>query len=463
MKKVCLVLITLATLFMSIGYASINSVTLDVKGNITATVQDGIFITEVTYNSNVSADLTNSKINSFAKGVLNNKVVLSTTDGNSSITYKVVIYNNTSDIYRFKDATYDSSFYDNENIIYTLTNIDTTTLLNPKSSVEFYITFSYKDNTVTTSNILNSYISFNFKINQSKMENTLVNKYVPSGNSDDIDTIDLDSMTTTEKTNKYGNVSTSKEINKIKGISGETVIALRGNYTDNYVSFANLVWRILQIDENGNLRLVLNAPISNTTAMFQSSSSISSLDNAKVQLSYTNSSVKTAIDSWYTNNLSSYQDKIIKSKFCINFDSYTKSSTGAGNQVNYFQSYENIGSDSKNYNPNLVCPSAYLIEDNIGLLSAEEIVVAGGSYEKSNTSYFLYNSSITSYYWTLSPAYYDSTQNNGNVFIVGSDGKLTDWTSGLIANNYYLRPVITIDGNLEMTGSGTSSDPFKYS
>lgn len=460
--NIFLLLIALATFFMSIGYASINSVVENVEGDIKVAAQDGIFITEVTYTSNNQADITSSMIKSFSQTLLNSKVVLSPTTTTSSITYKVTVYNSTDTTYKFKDATYDSEFYDNEDIIFTLTDLDTTTELNPKSSLDFYITFSYKSTGTITSNILNSYISFNFKIAQTTMEKDIVNKYVPSGNKDDIENIDLDNMTSTDKTNKFSQISTGKEIYTIKGITGENVIALRGNYTDNYVSFANQLWRILQIDENGNLRLVLNGVINSTTAQFQTSSSLSSLDNAKTQLSYENSPTKTTLDNWYTNNLEAYKDKIITSNFCINLDSTTKSSTGAGNQVYYFQSYINIGSDSSNYSPSLVCPGEYIYTSNIGLISAEEIVIAGGSYEKDNTSYFLYNSSITNYYWTLSPAYYDPVLSNGNVFIVSNSGKVTDWTSGLLTNNYYLRPIITIDGNFEMTGTGTANDPYTY-
>ena len=102
------------------------------------------------------------------------------------------------------------------------------------------------------------------------------------------------------------------------------------------------------------------------------------------------------------------------------------------------------------------------IEENIGLISAEEVVLAGGAYKKNNTSYFLYNSSVPNYYWTLSPAYYDPTQKNGNVFVVDKNGAPTDWTRNLLTNNYYLRPIITINGNFEMSGDGTINNPYQY-
>ena len=58
--------------------------------------------------------------------------------------------------------------------------------------VNITITFSYKDNIVPDSNVLVSYIGFNFIISQTQMETTLINNYVPSGNVEDIEHIDIE-------------------------------------------------------------------------------------------------------------------------------------------------------------------------------------------------------------------------------------------------------------------------------
>ena len=427
-KPLYLFLITLSTLFMSIGYAMVNSITLDISGNVSLVSQEGLFITEVNYETNIDANLEESKIITFSSTTLNSRVVLSNTNGNSSITYKIKVYNKNNETYRFNNPIYDNAFYNNQNIIFTLTGIDKNTKIEPHTFKEFSITFSYKDNIVPDSNTLVSYIGFNFKLNQTQMETTLINNYVPSGNIEDI----------------------------------EHVILLRGNYDDNYVSFGRFTWRILQIDENGNLRIVLDGVISGTTSKYRDSASADTIDLAKEMLAYGNSNIKMVLDNWYQNNLASNSDKIVKSNFCVNFDYYTRKSSGTYANVNYFQSYENLGQDSNNYSPILVCPSKYIIEENIGLISAEEVVLAGGAYKKNNTSYFLYNSSIPDYYWTLSPAYYDPTHKNGNVFIVDKNGSPTDWTRNLLTNSYYIRPVITINGNFEMIGDGTVNNPYHY-
>ena len=72
-----------------------------------------------------------------------------------------------------------------------------------KSIYEFLITFSYKDNIVPDSNVLVSYIGFNFIISQTQMETTLINNYVPSGNVEDIEHIDIETMEETERKEKF--------------------------------------------------------------------------------------------------------------------------------------------------------------------------------------------------------------------------------------------------------------------
>ena len=62
----------------------------------------------------------------------------------------------------------------------------------------------------------------------------------------------------------------------------------------------------------------------------------------------------------------------------------------------------------------------------------------------------------------MSPAVYDIARKNGGVFIISNEGKLVDWSSSLLESYFETRPVITINGNAEMTGRGTINDPYMY-
>ena len=291
------------------------------------------------------------------------------------------------------------------------------------------------------------------------MKKNIIEAYVDSGSESDITLYDLDTMSSDDKTSTFSNIASDSGIYRTKGITGSgNAIVYRGSIANNYVSFGGNLWRILQIDEDGNLRLILNTSIG--SSQYNTTSTISSEDEIETILGYENSSTKTTLDSWYTSNLSDYSEYIVDSKFCNDFTYETKTSSGASNDVYYFQSYLNVGVDAALYSPSLTCPTSSTFTNKIGLISAEEVVLAGGAYRKDNTSYFLYSSSA---FWTLSPGYADSNQNNGGVFFVDSTGALTDWSRSLLTASYALRPVITINGNLDMVGDGTLSNPYRLS
>ena len=69
-------------ILMSIGYASINSVTGDIEGTALADAQEGVFITNIEYVSDVNASVSNSRVNKFLGTVMDSTMKLSDTDVN---------------------------------------------------------------------------------------------------------------------------------------------------------------------------------------------------------------------------------------------------------------------------------------------------------------------------------------------------------------------------------------------
>ncbi len=294
------------------------------------------------------------------------------------------------------------------------------------------------------------------------MKKKIISSYVSSALESDVEEYDFDTMSQTDKTNTFGNIAIVKNIYKTKGITGtKNAIIYRGGVINNFVKFGGILWKILQVDEDGNLRLISDDVLLKST--YSNADEITDLDKAKTVLSFQNSNVKTALQNWYDENLSDYSDMIVDSKFCNNFVSSTMTSSLTSTDLTYFQSYLNVGTDSALYSPSLVCPSKYTFESKIGLISSEEYVLAGGSYNKSTDYFFLHNSSITNNWWTLSPSYYDENNKIGNVMMITTDSTLTDSTSTLLTSELGLRPVITINGNYEMSGDGTKSNPYRYS
>jgi len=175
-----LLFICLCTVFMSIGYAKINSITSEITGTLLAEAQDGIFITDITYGSNLDADTTGSKIVQVYQNIINSNIVLSETNAESYITYNVSIYNKLDTVYRFKGVTYDSEFYSNENITFELLGLQIGDRILSENSLTFSIKFKYIDSVnmeeENFNNVLNSVLNFDFERDATPV---LANKMVP--------------------------------------------------------------------------------------------------------------------------------------------------------------------------------------------------------------------------------------------------------------------------------------------
>lgn len=125
--------------------------------------KNGIFITSFEYVTSSNAGCTEY---SYYQSLLTSEIALSSEDTDSYVTYEVTIYNSTDETYGFLEAICES--YDNEGIIFTLKDtvqgneLEQGTVLESKGYLSFYITFSYKDETLASSNELSSIINFKF-------------------------------------------------------------------------------------------------------------------------------------------------------------------------------------------------------------------------------------------------------------------------------------------------------------
>ena len=186
-----------------------------------------------------------------------------------------------------------------------------------------------------------------------------------------------------------------------------------------------------------------------------------------------NSTMKSYLENWYKNNLSSVDDKISKDAyFCNNRQLATKGddtykNTGYGitpTLYGYTRIYDWNGNAT---GPTLTCPSANdkftaststgngKLVNPVGLITADEVNMAGGKNGYTNTLYYLYTGT---YYWTISPSYFNHNA-NAREFYVSPSGELSVW--GDVTSGYGVRPVINLDTkNIKFTGTGTMQDPF---
>ena len=190
--------------------------------------------------------------------------------------------------------------------------------------------------------------------------------------------------------------------------------------------------------------------------------SYSSKSLVTAQTNNTNSAIKATTDTWYNNNLTAYASKLADETFCND----RSVSSGTGYKLD---SYTYYGSYNRNVNkrtPSLKCSqdndkfkvsnTSAKLDYPVALITADELAMAGGVYNTSNTNYYLYNGQ---YQWTLSPGRFDTYRSNAPVCNVSFSGSLSPW--GNVSSSYGVRPVINLKADTLITkGDGTALNPF---
>ena len=178
----------------------------------------------------------------------------------------------------------------------------------------------------------------------------------------------------------------------------------------------------------------------------------------------TDSTIKTTIDNWYSNNMTEYTRYLEDTVWCndrsiYELNSWDKDYSGTGSL--YFGPY---GRRYGTHTPSTECPSlvdSFTVSNENGngkltypvaLLTADEINMAGGA-SSSNNSYYLYTGEA---WWSLSP---DSFA----VVASGSYMNSSDCLSSYGARNGSgVRPSIVLaSGILVSRGTGTSENPYE--
>ena len=190
--------------------------------------------------------------------------------------------------------------------------------------------------------------------------------------------------------------------------------------------------------------------------------SYSSKSLTTAQTNNTNSAIKTTIDNWYKNNLTAYTSKLADETFCN--DRSISSGTGyKTDSTTYYGSY-NRNVDRRA--PSLKCAQANdkfkvsnasaKLDYPVALITADEMAMAGGVFNTSNTNYYLYNGQ---YQWSLSPGGFASLNSSAAVWRVSPSGGLYPW--GFVHNSFGVRPVINLKADTMITkGDGTALNPY---
>ena len=323
----------------------------------------------------------------------------------------------------------------------------------------------------------------------------------------------------------------------------------RGNVMNNYVQFANKCWRIVRVTGDGSIKLVLHndnidmasnpcrirdnnsafARYSGTTYTTQYNEqykdntyvgfmygTAGSNTYAKTHANINKSTILQNLETWYKNNLASYESKLADTIWCndkstktnqtitmaslntttnkldISSDNYpglgygtnqTLYSGGQRSTTNYVykdtsgKRYGTVGTG-----PTLICPldndggklSKFTVSDTIngngaldykiGLLTVDEVLYAGSidwfgyqalNYSRSSINSYLKENAL-SMYWSFSP---HSFNGDACMLFVWDYGSV--YYSYVAGTNARLRPAVSLTSATTISGgNGTSSNPF---
>ena len=279
----------------------------------------------------------------------------------------------------------------------------------------------------------------------------------------------------------------------------------RGAVTNNYVEFANKCWRIVRISGDGTVKLILHndntAGAANPCSSANNSASAAFArysgetykskfnnnydDNAYVGFMYgtpgsstyaathanTNkSTILTNLETWYKNNLTTYEKVIADTVWCndktnvtdTSYDpwSITPNGLGYAKNVTYYGATQRLigtSGSAGGTGPSLKCNGELSkINSKVGLITADELALAGYAAGTGNITTYLQENATDTFWWSLSPYGFDGDY--VHVWDVrGSSGRFDGsnviYTSGV-------RPSISLKSTTNVTGDGTSSSPF---
>ena len=244
------------------------------------------------------------------------------------------------------------------------------------------------------------------------------------------------------------------------GGTGNTTYYFRGNVNNNYVDFAGFTWRIIRINEDGTIRLILDDVMDNNSYRLSTDTKdvidmYYSSPATTVTGETTNQYAIYALDNWFNTNITdinrlkvatgNYFCESAKVKPMDTSHTYTDQKTGRSYTISTTYTSGNASMTLyKNYVPDLECPTdgngKGLVNGSIGLINYDELVMAGAYPNMSNTAFYLYNSLV---WWTMSPAGMsnDTTAGlNGNAWVIGN-GNIH---GSIDADAWRLRPVINL-------------------
>jgi len=364
----------------------------------------------------------------------------------------------------------------------------------------YTITLTYKEMNVDQSEDMNKVISAKVNIYDSKtkflaseiMKNTRKNGTFNYNKTEYIDPSLQDGITYTIPAEQI-----NKENERILSYTFDdygTSYYYRGSVEDNYVNFAGMCWRIVRIEGDGSIKLLLEDrneqcndteenDLNNNGTYFTGNWSDGkyyvfgyNADGSPELINYTGTdSLVNSFKSFQTDMISNYLDDLKIDEWCFDdsvgaYEHYDENGIIVLNPVEggfsfkYYGTSIRIGKDKKMI---MKCPGTKLkkFNDNIdmyvGSLTADEIIFAGIDINVTENYNCYLNSSTkenTPSWWSLSPTSYNTRgESIGYVMFSGFLSGVGDIAESAFSS----RPAVTLKSEtLILDGVGTLDKPY---
>ena len=247
------------------------------------------------------------------------------------------------------------------------------------------------------------------------------------------------------------------------------------NYKCKAVTYAykgdDMYWRIIRVDKDNKIKMIYagsKAPSESTKVAITGANTnmgFTAYNNEYNHAEYvgfqytvgsqrgttTNSTIKTYLDNWYTKyfNENIGTSRFVKSTFC-NDRNTTSTWASTGSNIDYAP-YTRLSADTPT--PTFECNTADVVTNNLGLITADEIVLAGGKYNTDNRAFYLNNNMA---YWAGSPyGFFDSR--SGVFELLPVRGLRRGYVDD---RDLAARGVVSLSSESKLLGSGTYNDVY---
>ena len=262
----------------------------------------------------------------------------------------------------------------------------------------------------------------------------------------------------------------------------------------------DIYWRIIRINGDGSIRMIysgITPPTESTKVIKTEDTSLgnspfnANRDKAEyVGYMYTigeqhgtskSSDIKTYLDNWYANytDLNKTGTKITDQIYCndrtastsnVSYSTTNYTTLTSWNSKGTLYFYGANGRISNDNNPMLTCAvdsDRFTVNKingkgnssltyPIGLITIDEVEMAGNNWSERNTSYYL----LTMNDWLGSPNYFRSGVSIAYGFYADNSGFLD---LGPVSADFEVHPVVSLSSKAKLSGNGTYSNPYTVS